>query len=555
MQSLGRIEWLPSNIQSHLNPQEEWTEQWLDSPFDRTLQEGLASNSFSTIDSAHLPVDLTQISKAALKSDDEIWKESFGFAIMGRNTELLDRMMGDESETNMERLLHVKDIYPLHLATTYLDGGKTCCKVLEFLLEAPRVHVTDTNAAGFTVFDTLMITILRNHSQTPPEAVSDSLKGTKSFAGQEVDICGRWDAESKSYRSLIASGDAQVPFKWKHKFCHTSIQAVCHCLDLIFRWISIYKEPMYEEPMIGALFFDRCFLCANKMELLPLHTLVLTTFQLFKHGTEEEDLFGMICCLLRLVTSSPWDREDFAKIEVSTKLFSNDAAQDGCAHERLSPGELAHRLDLSAQDYACPETRKKGWHAFVLVLDQIEEQYRWIENQRPPPGYEQDHRSITGRDGDVDDDFIRYDDSDNDEILGDQSLLDEEEMEDQVFCKGSMDFPISCEQQKRRHERRSFGRNRLLGHIWAACQAELLTYRRQREGDSWLSPHIDIDMILECLDSGDPASILFVRKGMLQEYCPCGEYKDSRGKTRGEHACASYFSNLDNWHRAEYIED
>jgi hypothetical protein len=273
---------------------------------------------------------------------------------------------------------------------------------------------------------------------------------------------------------------------------------------------------------------------------------VLTTFQLFKYGTEEEDLFGMICCLLRLVASSPFGSEEFSKVEVSISLFNDNAAQAECAHEKLSPAELADKLNTAVQDCLCPEERKKGWHAFVLVLNQIEDQHRWAQTRRPPPGYEQEHRNIMGGDSYMDDDFIRYDELDDGEEIF--------HMNDKIFHDGDMGFPVSCGQLGHPNRRRPFGRNRILGHIWAACQAELLTYRRQHEGDSWLSPHIDIDMILECLSSGDPSSIFFIRKGMLLEYCSCGRYKTPWGMARREHVCTTYFSNLDDWHRAEYLE-
>jgi hypothetical protein len=52
----------------------EWPQQWVQEPFERRLQEGLEANSFSTIDSATLPVDLGQICRAARRSEDELFK-------------------------------------------------------------------------------------------------------------------------------------------------------------------------------------------------------------------------------------------------------------------------------------------------------------------------------------------------------------------------------------------------------------------------------------------------------------------------------------------------
>ncbi|KAF1991781.1 hypothetical protein K402DRAFT_399756 [Aulographum hederae CBS 113979] len=372
---LGRIEWLSSDPQSHSDDTSQaWPEQWLEDPFQRTLQEGLESNSFSTIDSALLPVDLPHISKVALKSQDQIWKESFGFAIMSRNIELLDRMRHDQNEANENRYLHVQDIYPLHLATTYLDGSKSCCKIFRLLLNACRVRPTEKNLDGFNVFDTLMMTILGNHSKTPPEALSNSLKGTRSFPGQEVDICGRGTPTPR----LIEVSSLMVTPKSRSRGNTSS---------------AIYQYWHDSPPELSGLFLDHC--SGDELELSSLHTLLLTAFQLFMHGADDEDLFGMICCLLTIVTS-PSPLKGFSRVEVSNILSDDGSMEDDSGHEFLSAAELAHRLNTFAQDYVCPEMRKRGWYAFVLVLNQIEDQYRWAQTRRPPPGYEQEHWDIIG---------------------------------------------------------------------------------------------------------------------------------------------------------------
>lgn len=47
-----------------------------------------------------------------------------------------------------------------------------------------------------------------------------------------------------------------------------------------------------------------------------------------------------------------------------------------------------------------------------------------------------------------------------------------------------------------------FGHNKYLGHIMAAIQVELLTYRRIRVTDPWLSKRFNMDKLLQSLESG-----------------------------------------------------
>ncbi|KAF2791863.1 hypothetical protein K505DRAFT_247960 [Melanomma pulvis-pyrius CBS 109.77] len=505
------IEWLDEDAQAGSGDalSQAWPDQWLTEPLEQKLQDGLESNSFSTVQASQLPVDLGYISQTARKSQDEIWREGIGFAIMGRNFELLERMIKPQSPEERTALSKrdVRGIYPAHLAATYLDGGKTCCQIMELLFSVSNKFdrgAFDRDSKGHTVFDALMLRILRSHSDTPLEIVDDTLRGVQSYAGEEVDICGRWDAESDSYRKLIDGGAVKVPLSWKHKFCHTSIQAICHCIG----------ECGFL-PGTSGLFLKRCFSCGLKLELQPLHTMVLTAVQLLKNGMDGEDLFGMICCLFQLNVANINCDPSFSKSHVSTHLLQDGIDHDGCAHEELSPFELAMRVDVTAQQCGSPEAQK-GWAAFVLILQQIEEQHRWHDGDRPE--------------------------------------LHEFPLMKEIFHEDGLGFPAPCEHIEGPDDRRAFGRNTRLGHVWAACQAEFLTYRRQQESHPWLSEHITIDAILECLQTGDSGVLPHVRNKMLGLYCACGLYEGWRTVSRREKACASYFSNLDDWHRTSFIE-
>ena len=115
----------------------------------------------------------------------------------------------------------------------------------------------------------------------------------KRFEGEDVDICGRWDADSDCVRKLLAEGTSRIPFKWKHLFCHTSAQALCHCIGIIY-------GPCWGPDINfqSGLYVRRCLHCGLKMELKPLHALVLTGLRLCLSGCKDETLFGLLAVLL-----------------------------------------------------------------------------------------------------------------------------------------------------------------------------------------------------------------------------------------------------------------
>jgi len=517
-----RIQWLDEDVQEvpASNSTQAWPQELLSEPFEQKLQDGLESNSFSTVETTQLPVDLGYVSQAARKSQQELWKEGLGFAIMGRNIELIERLMGNIKNLEESRM---QGLYPAHLAATYLDGSKTCCQIMSLLVEMSNKFDSE-DSKGHTIFDVLMLRILRSHSSTPLEVVSDNLRGAQGYAGEEVDICGRWDAESDTYRKLIGSGALKVPLSWKHKFCHTSIQAICHCIDTL----SILR------PAPSGLFRRRCFSCGLLLELQPLHAMVLTALQLLRNAMDGEDLFGMICCLFQRVIADTYKGTGISKSHVSTHILQEDMDHDGCAHEELYPSELAMRADSIAQHYGSPEARK-GWAAFVLILRRIEEQDRWVSEMYPPVGYEEEHEAIL--------EVYGYDDASG----HGRDFYDL--LKEKIFKVGDLGFPSKCAHGNWR----AFGRNTYLGHIWAACQAELLTYRRQQETHLWLSQYFTIDAVLECLRTGDPGALPHVKNGMLEPYCACGIYRGYMENPQREHACTSYFSNLDDWHRTSFL--
>ena len=163
--------------------------------------DSLASNSFSNIKTEDLPIAVPQVTKASRRSNRQFLAEACGFSIMARNLDLVSSIGAQFSPKELSRL------YPLHLATSFLDGSKSCCNIIGEVLSSGTDYMRlETNRAGHTVLDSLMITILKSHTSMSAGAVDDSLRDERHFPGEEVDICGRWDADSSCFRALIATG-------------------------------------------------------------------------------------------------------------------------------------------------------------------------------------------------------------------------------------------------------------------------------------------------------------------------------------------------------------
>lgn len=199
---------------------EKWPLESNTPPFEKRLRDSFEHNDFSPIKEDQLPMAISRLAKTAQRTANELLEEALGFAIMARNPDLLDELLNKVSVS----VIDLSRLSPYHLAATYLDRSRSCCKIMELLcFRIGNLPKLDINNHGHTVLDSLMITILRNHTYIKPELVDDALKKEQHFPGQEVDICGRWDADSKCYRAMLSAGQATVPFTWKHKFCHTSI--------------------------------------------------------------------------------------------------------------------------------------------------------------------------------------------------------------------------------------------------------------------------------------------------------------------------------------------
>jgi hypothetical protein len=476
-----------------------------------TLQKNLECNDFSNIEVKDLPISATQVVKAAKRSREQLVEEAFGFSIMGRNLGLISDILEDETNEFAN-----SGLYPLHLAATYLDGGKTCCIVFNAVVANTSPRKLYSNHLGHTVLDNLMISILKAHTSCLPNVVDDAFKKEPRFAGEEVDICGRWDADSQCIRALFANGIPTIPFEWKHIFCHTSVQAICHCITELF---GLDWSPDINTP--SGIFTKRCGneTCGQKLQLMPLHTLVVVAVHLASQGSSGETLFGMLACLLCLLGNGA---NPLLTAPVSPgQLLGNEESQ-WCSHEEIDPFQLAQKVpDHLISRW--PKEVKTGWQIFCHVLQLSQAEWRMETN-------------ANGLQNELSE-FIN--DTDSDETPEGHSLP--------THCLG-------CDPEGGGKKRCYFGRNRNLSALWAAVQTELVTYRRLHEGDPWISPNFEMESLLESLIFGSDLMIGLVQKDMMKDYCKCGRFIEADEVcARSEDVSKYYFSNMDDWNRSAFL--
>lgn len=327
-----------------------------------TMRSVLSDNSFSRIDEHDVPLSTSSITGAVNRSQDQIEVDSWGFAIMARNLGSLRALEGKDKEAVPPHQL--KHIHPFHLAASHLDGAHNCCLILNHLMASLwgefSLRRNFTNGLGHTVLDSLMINILRSHTSVSPREVCQGFEKQNRFPGEEVDICGRWDADSRCIRQLYASGRCTIPFEWKHPYCHTSVQAICHSIVTLF---MADLAPDINLP--SGLFSKRCGCCGKNLQLFPLHTLVMVAFYLGDRGAPGETMFGAIATLSCMLANYA-NPTMAADISVS-ELFGTDTGEE-CTHSSVTPSELASLVPNEVVE-SWARDRQRGWRAFIAVLD------------------------------------------------------------------------------------------------------------------------------------------------------------------------------------------
>ena len=510
--------------------EESWS-RWPDSEntqtFEEKLQAALENNGFSNLNPEDLPMALAQITKATKRSPKELLQEGFGFSLVARNEEVFWKLLPRAAGTNFEGT----GIYPLHLLTSFLDGSKTCCNLLDAALnhiaEEYSIKKLYVNNHQHTVLDNLMMSILKGHTSCRPVSVDDKFVKLKRFTGEEVDICGRWDADSDCIRELFAEGHATIPIEWKHMFCHTSVQTICHCIGRLFGPVF---APDINFP--SGLFVKYCQACGMKLQLLPLHSLVLTTVHLARSGCQGENLFGMLACLVCLLANGA---NPVFKAHISLDALMNRDNAIKCSHEDLDACQLAERVpDSLMADWT--EEVTLGWQIFCSTLRYARDERRPISKQFPTRREEdEDFHTIL----DLTDDEMYDDEESVSEATDDWSDVNEES------CPHSKTFTGNF-----------YGRSKVIGTLWAAIQTELVTYRRLSEDDPWISQYFDLRSLLGGLNNGGLISIPLVEEDMMNPFCQCGRFLDVTDEACAcvDEVCTTHFANLDSdWSRTAYI--
>lgn len=478
------------------------------------LRDALEHNDFSPTPAADLPVAIPQIAKAADEEhSNELLVESLGFSIMSRNLDQIRRVFEE---------LHVKEfspapLRPSHLATSFLDESKSCCDVMTTLaihINGAKVKESYLNEHGHTILDNLIIAIIKSHTTAKPIAVDDNFKDVTRFVGEEVDVCGGWDADSACVRQLHVRGSPSIPSRWKHKSCNTSIQAICHCILQMF--ILMPNRLLLETP--SGLYIRRCFStdCGKKLQLQPLHSLVMTAYHLVTQVRDDEDLFGILACALCLVFHG-FDPSARAVISVAA-LLSLDSIVE-CDHEELTAAELAEAL-LALPAFETWNTKlRTGWAVLAGVLRRCE-----VAHVEQVGKWRGDTHSMTCSDSDDEDLFMGSTEPDHE----------------------LRDVHYNVEYQSR-----SFAEKKYLGTLWSSVQAEMLSYRRLNEGIGWTSQYFSMETLREHLESGKDLIVGYAEHNVLKAHYACHSF-GRYGDTVLSDAIDPNLANLDVWDRATY---
>ncbi|KAL7619752.1 hypothetical protein AAE478_010294 [Parahypoxylon ruwenzoriense] len=501
-----------------------WPEDGSSRSLATTLNQGLHQNLFSTVHEEELPLAAGQIVKAVEESPGGFQAEAFGFAIISRNLEALSELIYEQDAEVFST------IFPFHLAARFLDGAKSCCLVMDLLLENSQgpmsIGVNYINGSGHTVLDTFFVTILRSHSNILRRTLINAFDGQFHYPGQDVDPCGRWNIDSPCIRKLYASGTPTIPVQWKHMFCHTSVQAITHCISSIF---SLRWRPNINTP--SGLCIKRCPHCGMQLQVGPLHSLVLTAFDLANNSMPDETLYGMVACLVCLLT---WGADPCNTVRVSIPLLLGHELSNECQHPYMNAAELASSL-LSESDTSWNAQVRLGSDVLTAILD---DDIAKGQSETTNSGVKlaASKRPLDSRLPDAD----SIDSSHNDDENSSCGHL--------KYYDGELEDPVYCGNQR-------------LGKVWAVIQAELLTYRRLGVGDPWLSPRFDMETLLVVLKNNDDRYIGHlvgdvddIGKHRLRPHFRCGLFKAGNLICPGrEEVCASYYANLDDWGRTTFI--
>lgn len=475
--------------------------------FANSLQAAIATGGFTDLRNDNLPLSHETIIESLAENPLSLQLDACKLAIMAGNSDLLldlCRTLGREDRNPSQ----IHTIYPYHLAASFLDGGGPCCTIfgaLATVCQGPFLTRHNVNELGHTVLDSLLVSVLRSHTSVKPETVSYEFGALSRFPGEEKDICGRWDADSPEVRELFANGSARVPTSWKHPFCHSAVQALCHSSMIIFGT----RAPA-DINCLSGLFLRRCTECGLELRLGPLHSLVVTAFFLCQSGMEGETLFGPVAILVCLMSMGA-DITMRANISLEEIIRSSETGR--CRHRPLTAAEMMQSVPhgvVESWSGAC----QAGWDTLLHIF---------IEGENNPLGHNQGPSEVSGNDSD------------------DEAGFDE------------------CELEREFHDTtRLVCSNKKIGLLWATMQTEFLTHRRVKSTDPWISDYFRMDALRAWLrdETGDFDTPL-VSSGMMRRYLRCGWFYDKYGDpfvfATASDVCQEWFANIDDYKRSQFV--
>ncbi|KAF4951620.1 hypothetical protein FGADI_7397 [Fusarium gaditjirri] len=488
------------------------------SSFVDSLHQSMTSNDFTPTPKADLPLAHDLITTSLENNPRALQLDAWKLAIMAGNTDLLYQLWYDNGEEVPEG---IEALHPLHLAAAFLNGGNQCCEVftnLPLILGSSFAFYNNIDDHGHTILDTLVVAVLRSHTSVQPGDVSYGFHSPNRFPGEENDICGRWDAETPNVRELFKQGYARIPTRWKHPFCHTAVQAICHSI------VTIFASPA--SPNINTqsgLFVRRCTACGLELKLGPLHTIVVTAFYLAQSGMPGETLFGALAMMVCLITLGA-DVSVKANISVEEILRSVDAGE--CRHTLLSPLDLMKAVPGDVIE-AWSESCRTGWGCLIEFL-----MLAVSEKDQKSSGRSQRSESPL-----------------EDEWPGTPMSGSSESVDCGLRWERSTDchsewLELPCNGPR-------------IGLLWASIQTEFLTYRRLREGDFWISGYFSMQALKTWLAEDNEELLMpLVQNQMFKVHSRCGWFSSASDFLcpTAEEVSTEYFMNMDIYSRTSYID-
>ncbi|KAL6915601.1 hypothetical protein FSST1_007096 [Fusarium sambucinum] len=475
--------------------------------FPDYLHESISTGDFTELRNDNIPLSHETIVHSLTTNPVALEIDSWKLAIMAGNGDLLFDLYANNPAIEDD----LDSMYPYHLAASYLNGGDPCCTVFSSLVQTlgrKRFVQDNINDLGHTILDSLLVSILRSHTSVQPEIVSDEFRALSRFPGEEKDICGRWDADSAQVRALFAQGYARIPTRWKHSFCHSAVQAVCHSAMFIFGDLTCANINC-----LSGLFIRRCTECGIQLRLGPLHTLVATAFFLAQSGMTGETLFGPLAisvCLINMGANANM------RVDMSVEEIIRTSETGQCRHMPMTAADMMQYVPANVIQ-SWNDTCQAGWKCLLLTLRSAEAHPTYMYNME----------------------------------IDDPSSSESEFEEDGE--------PPRCNMVGL-HDGSNFGcPNETIGLLWAMIQAEMVTYRRLKVNDPWISNNFQMLALRAWLKGEtEDCNTPLVSEGMIKAHSKCGWFVDHNGFPctcpTASDICKEYFANIDDYERATFVD-